>query len=297
VNAEHKADHACRNGRTVVPSPDYQNIEVEVEGDIAVVTLASQTGRGNTSNGIGPELAEFFRLTMLDRRAFEGPYEDIRAIVLRGKGNRFCTGGDVDAMRVQAGSMVDLRSNPQWVDRLPMERFWERRVHAFKCDIPVVAAVKGHAIGMGMEIALMADIAIMSETAKIGDPHIRRGLTSPGSAFPLIWCLGLARAKLMIMKGQYLTGREAADVGLVSRAVPAEDVISEAMAEAQELASLPPLAIRWAKRSLNAILMRELTAFADMDAALEALTMLSGDHAEAVNAFLDKREHARYTRS
>jgi enoyl-CoA hydratase len=291
------ADHAGRNGRTVVPSPDYQNIEVQVEGDIAVVTLASQTGRGNTSNGIGPELAEFFRLTMLDRRAFEGPYENIRAIVLRGKGNRFCTGGDVDAMRVQAGSMVDLRSNPQWVDRLPMERFWERRVHAFKCDIPVVAAVKGHAIGMGMEIALMADIAIMSETAKIGDPHIRRGLTSPGSAFPLIWCLGLARAKLMIMKGQYLTGREAADVGLVSRAVPAEDVISEAMAEAQELASLPPLAIRWAKRSLNAILMRGLTAFADMDAALEALTMLSSDHAEAVNAFLDKREHARYTRS
>ena len=297
MNAEDKADHACRNGRTVVPSPDYQNIEVQVEGDIAVVTLASQTGRGNPSNGIGPELAEFFRLTMLDRRAFEGPYEDIRAIVLRGKGNRFCTGGDVDAMRVQAGSMVDLRSNPQWVDRLPMERFWERRVHAFKCDIPVVAAVKGHAIGMGMEIALMADIAIMSETAKIGDPHIRRGLTSPGSAFPLIWCLGLARAKLMIMKGQYLTGREAADAGLVSRAVPAEDVISEAMAEAQELASLPPLAIRWAKRSLNAILMRELTAFADMDAALEALTMLSSDHAEAVNAFLDKREHARYTRS
>ena len=297
MNAEHKADHACRNGRTVVPSPDYQNIEVEVEGDIAVVTLASQTGRGNTSNGIGPELAEFLRLTMLDRRAFEGPYEDIRAIVLRGKGNRFCTGGDVDAMRVQAGSMVDLRSNPQWVDRLPMERSWERRVHAFKCDIPVVAAVNGHAIGAGLSFALLADIAIMSETAKIGDPHIRRGLTSPGSAFPLIWCLGLARAKLMIMKGQYLTGREAADVGLVSRAVPAEDVISEAMAEAQELASLPPLAIRWAKRSLNAILMRELTAFADMDAALEALTMLSSDHAEAVNAFLDKREHARYTRS
>ena len=297
MNAEGKADHAGRNGRTVVPIPDYQNIEVQVEGDIAVVTLASQTGRGNPSNRIGPELAEFFRLTMLDRRAFEGPYEDIRAIVLRGRGNRFCTGGDVDAMRVQAGSMVDLRSNPRWVDRLPMERFWERRVHAFKCDIPVVAAVNGHAIGMGMEIALMADIAIMSETAKIGDPHIRRGLTSPGSAFFLIWCLGLARAKLMIMKGQYLTGREAADIGLVSRAVPAEDVISEAMAEAQELASLPPLAIRWAKRSLNAILMRELTAFADMDAALEALTMLSSDHAEAVNAFLEKREHARYTRS
>ncbi len=85
MNAEDKADHVGRNGRAVVPSPDYQNIEVKVEGDIAVVTLASQTGRGNPSNGIGPELAEFFRLTMLDRRAFEGPYEDIRAILLRGK--------------------------------------------------------------------------------------------------------------------------------------------------------------------------------------------------------------------
>jgi enoyl-CoA hydratase len=291
------ADGANRNSRTVVPSPDYQNIEVQVEGDIAVVTLASQTGRGNPSNKIGPELAEFFRLTMLDRRAFEGPYEDIRAIVLRGRGNSFCTGGDVDAMRVQAGSMVDLRSNPRWVDRLPMERFWELRSAALKCDIPVVAAVNGHAIGAGMEFALLADIAIISETAKIGDPHIRRGLTSPGMAFLLSWYVGIPRAKSMIMKSQYITGREAADIGLVSRAVPAEDVIKEAMAEAQELASMPPLAIGWAKRSLNAILMRELTAFADQDAALEALTMLSSDHAEAVNAFLDKREHGRYTRS
>ncbi len=291
------ADGADRNGRTVVPSPDYQNIEVQVEHDVAVVTLASKTGRGNPSNRIGPELAEFFRLTMLDRRAFGGPYEDIRAIVLRGRGNSFCTGGDVDAMRAQAGSMVDLRSNPRWVDRLPMERFWELRSAALKCDIPVVAAVNGHAIGAGMEFALLADIAIMSETAKIGDPHIRRGLTSPGMAFLLSWYVGIPRAKSMIMKSQYLTGREAADMGLVSRSVPAEDVIKEAMTEAQELASLPPLAIRWAKRSLNAILMRELAAFADQDAALEALTMLSSDHAEAVSAFLDKRQHARYTRS
>jgi enoyl-CoA hydratase len=148
-----------------------------------------------------------------------------------------------------------------------------------------------------MEFALLADIAIISETAKIGDPHIRRGLTSPGMAFLLSWYVGIPRAKSMIMKSQYITGREAADIGLVSRAVPAGDVIKEAMAEAQELASMPPLAIGWAKRSLNAILMRELAAFADQDAALEALTMLSSDHAEAVNAFLDKREHGRYTRS
>jgi enoyl-CoA hydratase len=287
--------HEEKSGRTAVPNPHYENITVEVNGNVAVVTLASETGRGNPSNRIRPELAEFFRLTMLDRRAFEGPYEEVRAIVLRGRGNTFCTGGDVNAMRVETAAMAKWRSNPRWVDRMPMGRLWELRSAALKCDIPIVAAVNGHAVGAGMEFVMMADFAIMSETAKIGDPHIRRGLTSPGMAFILSWHLGLPKARQIIMKGHYLTGREAADIGLVSKAVPAEKVVSEAMAEAQELASMPPLAIRWAKRSLNAILMRELTAFADRDAALESLAMLSNDHSEAVSAFLDKRKPARYT--
>src|SRR5699024_10353605 len=129
--------------------------------------------KANPSDKMTPELTQFFRLVRYDPR--------VRAIVLHGRGRRFSAGGDVNGMREQAKRMGNIRENPDWVARIPVDRSDELAMAILGVDVPIVSAVTGHAIGAGLGLALYSDITVMDETAKIGDPHVRRGLMSPGA--------------------------------------------------------------------------------------------------------------------
>lgn len=262
--------------------PEFRAIEVVPGANgVTTVLLGSNPDQANPSDRMTPELTEFFRLVRYDPA--------VRGILITGRGRRFSSGGNVAGMREQAGRMGNLADNPFWVARIPVDRSDELAMAVLSVDVPIVAAVNGHAIGAGLGLALWSDITVINEKVKIGDPHVRRGLVAPGAAM-FAGLVGMARAKAMLLTGRLLTGAEAAAVGLVDQAVPEADVLRVATEIVEDIVSLPPLAIRWTKKILNNLMKEEFHRTNLTGAALESLTMLSTDHAEAVTAWLDKRD-------
>ena len=140
-------------------------------------------------------------------------------------------------------------------------------------------------------MALMCDITVMAENARIGDPHARVGLVAGGGG-AVIWPLlvGVHHAKEMLMTGRLLRAPEAQQMGLVNRVTPEGQAVVEALEVARELANGATLAIRWSKASVNKVLKDRLNLILDTSLAWEALTMVSDDHLEAATAFVEKRK-------
>jgi enoyl-CoA hydratase len=206
---------------------------------------------------------------------------EARAILLTGRGRAFSAGGDfnwfpelrgierLDALRRDAKQLI-------W-DLLDVE-------------LPIVAAVNGHAMGLGASIALLCDVIFMADSASIGDPHVRVGIVA-GDGGTVIWPLavGPARAKQYLLTGDPVSAVEAERIGLVNRVVPAADLEREAMAFAQRLAAGAPLAVRYTKLSVNKLIKDALNVAFDTATALELFTFQSEDHQEALAAIREKR--------
>jgi enoyl-CoA hydratase len=206
---------------------------------------------------------------------------DARAIVLTGQGRAFSAGGDF-------GWFPQLRS----IAALDELRRHARRMLSDLLDIevPVIAAVNGAAVGLGASLALLCDVVVAAEDAVFVDPHVKVGLVA-GDGGTLAWpaALGPARAKWHLLSGEPLAAAEAAALGLVTRCVPSVEVQATALAMAEQLAANPPLAVRYTKAALNQPLKRALLETADVAMPFELVTFLSADHAEAVDAAVEKR--------
>jgi enoyl-CoA hydratase len=252
----------------------YQYLKVEKAEGVATVTL----NRPERLNAIDRQLHEELEDVLVDL----GRDEEVNAIVLTGAGRAFSAGGDIRGMQER------LKEPP--LKHIPTGRGRRIILNLLELDKPIIAAVNGDAVGLGATVALFCDVIIASETARIGDPHVRVGLVA-GDGGAVIWPLlvGVARAKEFLMTGDLIPAREAERMGLVNRVVPAEQVLPEAMELAKRLASGPTWAIRWTKFSINKLLRAHMNLILDTSLALEGLTMLSEDHKEAVNAFLEKR--------
>jgi len=159
--------------------------------------------------------------------------------------------------------------------------------------VPIVAAVNGHAMGLGASIALLCDVIFMADTATIGDPHVKVGIVA-GDGGAAIWPLavGPARAKEYLLTGDPLTAAEAERIGLVNHVVPAAELDAAAMAFAARLAAGAPLAVRYTKLAVNKLVKDALNVAFDTSTALELLTFGSEDHQEALAALREKRPPA-----
>jgi enoyl-CoA hydratase len=157
-------------------------------------------------------------------------------------------------------------------------------------DKPTIARVNGHAMGLGATLALLCDVVIAVESAKIADPHVSIGL-SAGDGGALIWphLVGYAKARHHLLTGEPLVASEAARIGLIHRAVPAEELDAAVDTYADRLVNGPTQAIRATKRSINMALCAQAVASADAHIGLELLTMSSADHREAIVAMMEKR--------
>ena len=207
--------------------------------------------------------------------------EGIRCVILTGAGRAFTAGGDVKAM--SEGEFVEAPGHAMFTaDRNLIYGF-------LNVSCPVVAAINGDCIGLGASLALMSDFSVMADDARIGDPHVRVGLVAGDGGVP-IWPLlvGLNKAKEALLLGRLYSASEAKAMGLVGNVCPRDDVVPEARRLAEEIASLPPLAVQWTKLSLNKILRLALEQSLDASAALEMLTFMSQDHIRATNAFVNK---------
>ena len=156
---------------------------------------------------------------------------------------------------------------------------------------PIIGAINGDAVGAGATLALFCDIIVMAQTARIGDPHVRVGLSAGGGG-AVIWPLliGPARAKEFLMRGHLINGTEAARIGLVNHAVPANQVMDTALDISRELADGPTWAIRWSKLAVNKWLKEQVNLILDASLAYEMISMQTEDHKEATRAFSEKRK-------
>jgi enoyl-CoA hydratase/carnithine racemase len=245
----------------------YRTIDVAVDGATAVAMLT--LNRPDKANAVDDvmhsELSRVFAAAQDDVR--------VRAVVLTGAGRTFSAGGDESSDRQYATSS----------GRTPIEEARHIVDDIVGLTKPLVAAVNGHAIGLGAVLATLADVSYVSERAKLGDLHVHAALPA-GNGAAVIWPLlvGLNRAKYLLMTGDVLTAAEAERLGLVTRVVPPADVVPSALAMAQRLATLAPQAVQGTKAAVNRLLAMASGAVLPFSLALEAAAMEHDDFRAAM---------------
>lgn len=255
----------------------YLKIDVDAEG-ICTVTMNRPDAMNAAGGPMHPELERIWLDINDDPR--------VKAVILTGAGRAFSAGGDLKGMAKRVGTPENFRHAIQAPANT--RRLWQNMV---ELQPPLIAAVNGDAMGLGCTLALFCDITVISETARIGDTHVKVGLVAgDGGAVIVPLLVGVSTARDLLMRGRVLTGTEAQQIGLITHVKPAEQVMEEARAIALELAALPKYAVAWTKLSVNKALKDQLNLVIDTSMAFEMLTMNSGDHAEAVRAFVEKRK-------
>lgn len=240
---------------------------------VLLITLNRPEKYNAADEGMHTELARVWRDVAAD--------PETRVAVVTGAGKAFSAGGDLAMVERLAG-------NYERVSHMLTEM--SDLVYAMiDCDKPIVSAINGAAVGAGAVVALLADVAIAAEDARIGDGHVKLGVAA-GDHAAIIWPLliGMAKARYYLLTGEMLSGAEAERIGLVAKALPREQVLDEALRIADGLAMGAQQAIRLSKRALNNWLRTAGPTF-DQSAAYEMLTFLGPDVVEGVTALREKR--------
>jgi enoyl-CoA hydratase len=243
---------------------------------VALVTI-DRPERLNAANlRLHRELAEVWAVLDGD--------DSVRASVVTGAGRAFSAGGDLDMIREMSADYATLVSVWREAADLVTKIVESRK--------PIVSAINGTAVGAGLAVALLADISIAGESARLSDGHGRLGVAA-GDHAVAVWPLlcGLAKAKYYLLTAEFVTGREAERIGLVSRCVPDDEVLGEALAVASRLAAGSATAVQWTKRALNNWLRQALPSFGE-SLALEMLGFLGPDLAEGLAALAERRDPA-----
>jgi len=204
-----------------------------------------------------------------------------RVALVTGAGRAFSAGGDMSLVEEMAGNAAAAART--------MREASDLVYNIINLDKPVVSAINGPAVGAGLVVALLADVSIIAETARITDGHTRLGVAA-GDHAAIIWPLlcGMAKAKYYLLTSEFLDGREAERIGLVSRAVPADKVLDVAWTVAESLARGSQPSIRFTKRALNNWIKQAGPIF-DQSLALEMLTFMGDDVREGMQAIREKR--------
>jgi enoyl-CoA hydratase len=204
-----------------------------------------------------------------------------RVVVVTGAGKAFSAGGDLSLVEDMAG-------NPDALTRT-MREASDLVYNMINLDKPVVSAINGVAVGAGLVVALMADVSIISETARFTDGHTRLGVAA-GDHAAILWPLlcGMAKAKYYLLTADFIDGREAERIGLVTMCVPPDQVMPKALDVADRLARGSQISIQWTKRALNNWL-RQAGPIFDQSLALEMLSFSYPDVREGVKAIREKR--------
>lgn len=256
-------------------------VQIEQRGKIAVLTL----NRPAKLNAIGEEQDCVDIVEALARIAAD---RSISAAVLTGAGRAFSAGGNLQGMKDRNG--IGPLEHPAST-RTNYRAAIQKIPRAFRdLEVPVVAAVNGHAIGVGNDLACLCDIRIASAEAKFAASFIKMGLVpGDGGAWVLPRVVGYSKAAEMILTGDVLTAEQALACGLVSQVVPADALMDAAISMAERIAANPARTVRMAKRLLLTAQDANLDLVLEMSAAMQAIAHETADHAEALDAFIERR--------
>lgn len=210
---------------------------------------------------------------------------EARVLVVTGAGRGFSAGGDLQMVE-------DAYRDYDEIIRI-LDEARELVYNMLRCQTPVVSAINGAAVGAGLVVALLADVSIAAESARLADGHVRMGVAA-GDHAAIVWPLlvGMAKAKYYLMTSAFVDGKEAERMGLVSLCVPDEELLAKAEEVARDLAQGPQHAIRFTKRALNQWLFQAGPIF-DHSLALEMLGFFSEDMMAGIEG-LRKRERGKF---
>ncbi|MAN73551.1 MAG: enoyl-CoA hydratase [Henriciella sp.] len=255
-------------------------IKLEKSGSIATLTLT----RPDMMNALGQE-GDGPAVTAACAEIEADP--DIRVAILTGEGRAFSAGGDVKAMRDKTGAFG---GSPNQI-----RNGYRRNIHMvvkslYNLEVPLISAVNGAAIGLGCDVACMADVRIASDKAKFGVTFLKLGLIpGDGGAWLLPRIIGSARAAQLLFTGDVIDAETALDWGLISEVHAPEALMDSAMALAERMAVQPPQALRLAKTLLRHGQTASYDTIMELSAASQALMHETEDHMEGVHAILEKR--------
>jgi enoyl-CoA hydratase/carnithine racemase len=248
----------------------------ESKDNIATLTL----NRPEARNAFSPEMINLWRGYLQEAKEDN----NVSVVVVTGKGDTFCSGGDIRDM-----AEGKLRS---W----DMKRFLWEGVHRIvltleDLDKPVIAAINGAAMGAGLDMAIMCDLRICSDKAKLAESYIMMGLVpGDGGAYFLPRLVGVPKALELLLTGDVIDPLEGLRLGLVNRVVAHDRLLDETFDLAKKIAAKPPLAIRMMKRAVYQGQTSTLRAHLDYISSQLSLLSETEDHLEAARAFLEKRK-------
>ena len=219
---------------------DYKNILFDLSEGLGTITL----NRPDKLNAYTTEMGD--EVTHAIRDAARNP--EVRALILTGAGKAFCAGADLEHLKAhQQGKNVSKGprlGEEDFLRKLPLEMAQYPK--------PILAALNGHAVGVGMTMAMPCDIRIAAEDAKLGFIFGRLGiLPGLGSSHLLPNLVGMAKAQELVLTAKKILGREAAEIGLVNQAVARDEVIPVTRAMALEMAEVDPIVLSYAKRAMH----------------------------------------------
>lgn len=256
-------------------------LSVERRGRVAILTMS----RPESMNAIGTledcdNIVDTFFLLGNDR--------SVSAIVLTGSGRAFSSGGNIKGMKERQG--IGVLDQPDST-RANYRRGVQRATRAMlDCEIPMIAAINGHAIGLGLDLACLCDIRVAAESAKMAASFIKVGIVpGDGGAWTLQKIVGYSKAAELFLTGRTFDAAYAQSIGLVGTVVPDADLVETAVGIANEIAANSPRALRLTKKLLREAQHGRAHDVLELSAAYQAIAHETKDHAEAVAAILEKR--------
>jgi enoyl-CoA hydratase len=256
----------------------FEHIIVENKGAVGVITLNRPKMLNALSFGVFKEIAAAVDDLEADDR--------IGCIVLAGSEKAFAAGADIKEMRPK--TFIDMFSSD-------FTSIGGDRVA--KCRKPTIAAVSGYALGGGCELAMMCDIIIAADTARFGQPEITLGtIPGIGGTQRLTRAVGKARAMDLCLTGRMMDAAEAERSGLVSRVVPADKLMEEALGAAEKIAAMSRPAVEMAKSAINRAFETPLSEGLSVERNLFHATFALEDRSEGMAAFIEKRKPANKNR-
>ena len=259
----------------------YRELEITQDGGVVTVTLNRPEVRNAINGELHDELGTIF---------YDLDHDDnCTVVILTGAGDCFSAGGDLNWVRTLCGDPVVSAA----AGRV------SRRMQNSLLDLekPTIAKVRGPAIGLGCSLSLFCDFVYATPDATFADPHVAVGLVA-GDGGAVIWpqLIGYARARRYLLTGDSIKGAKAAEIGLITEAVPGEELDEVVAALADRLANGATHAIKYTKSAINAGLKVMTNTILDRAAAFETITQMMNDNRIAVDAFLAK-EKPKFTGS
>lgn len=263
-------------GHVPIDPSSYEGLKISREGAVLTVALHNPGKKNALTPIMHDEIERIW--DEVDRD------DDVNVVILTGTGDAFCSGLDLNSLQGDAGAERQIR-------RPGTKNLRKILYNMLDCEKPIIGKIRGPAYGHGLNILLGSDMVIASENAKLCDSHAKIGVApgDGGTAFlPIL--MGFNRAKEYLMFGDPIPGPLAAEIGLVNYCIPDDELDGFVHEKAHRLAKGAPLAISYAKMSVNLMLKQMIMGSFEVSAAYDMLTLKTEDSKEGVAALMEKRD-------